>query len=131
MSDKEDPNRLQEKNNTQPTDSSVIRYTRDTLLSLHDSPLVCKPDNMPPLSSWFGEEAGSPSVSKSILNSSSVSKSTDKGIVLGPPKTNFASSLYGGLKRATDTNNSTTPIMSKLSSSTSSTSRHRQVYIYI
>ncbi|CAO3615324.1 unnamed protein product [Cunninghamella blakesleeana] len=134
MVDKEDTNQSQENSNhnnnnhlIESSSSTVIRYSREVLLSLHDSPLVCKPDSMPSLSSWFGEEAGSPSVSKSILNSSTVTKSTDKGIILGPTKTNFASSLYGGLKRTTsDTNNNTAPIMSKLSSSTSSSSRHRQ-----
>ncbi|KAI8093183.1 uncharacterized protein BX664DRAFT_329106 [Halteromyces radiatus] len=109
----------------QHNSSNVLRYTKEILLSLHDSPLVCKPDNMPPLSSWFGEEAGSPAVSKNMLNSSVVSRSTDKSIILGPPKTNFASSLYGGLKRTTDTNGSTNSTSSKLSSSPSR-SRHSE-----
>lgn len=33
--------------------SSIIRYSKETLLSLHDSPLVAKPPDMPPLSTWF------------------------------------------------------------------------------
>lgn len=33
---------------------SVIRYTKDAMISLHDSPLVQKPESMPSLSTWFG-----------------------------------------------------------------------------
>lgn len=32
----------------------VIRYTKDVMIGLHDSPLVQKPENMPSLSTWFG-----------------------------------------------------------------------------
>ncbi|CAO3591948.1 unnamed protein product [Absidia cylindrospora] len=101
---------------TNISSTTILRYSKDTLLSLHDSPLVCKPENMPELSSWFGEEAGSPAVSKNMLNGSVVSRSTDKSIVLGPSKTNFASSLYGGLKRTTESNGGTTSGASKLNS---------------
>ncbi|KAI8980315.1 hypothetical protein BDB01DRAFT_836845 [Pilobolus umbonatus] len=77
----------------------VIRYSRDAMLNLHDSPLVQKPPSMPSLLSWFGEDPDLPS-SKNILNSSIITRtSNDKSIVLGPTKTNFASSLYGGLKK--------------------------------
>ncbi|CAO3589501.1 unnamed protein product [Absidia cylindrospora] len=112
---------------TQTHDSAsnnILRYSKDVLLSLHDSPLVCKPENMPPLSSWFGEEAGSPAAAKTILNSSVVSRSTDKSIVLGPPKTNFASSLYGGLKHTTDSKDNTTLATSRLRQSEDSIRTH-------
>lgn len=47
-------------------------------------------------------------------------KNIDKSIILGPTKTNFASSLYGGLKRTDDGSN--------LTKNQQSTSRHnRQV----
>ncbi|KAG2228997.1 hypothetical protein INT48_004747 [Thamnidium elegans] len=62
---------------------------------------------MPSLSTWFGEDPNSPT-SKSILNGSIITRSsTDKSIILGPTKTNFASSLYGGLKRTDDGSNLT------------------------
>ncbi|KAI8350329.1 hypothetical protein EDC96DRAFT_485862 [Choanephora cucurbitarum] len=78
--------------------TEVIRYTKETMISLHDSPLVQKPENMPSLLTWFGEDPESPA-SKSILNGYVITRtSSEKSIVLGPTKTNFASSLYGGLK---------------------------------
>ena len=46
----------------------------------------------------------------------------DKSIILGPTKTNFASSLYGGLKRTDEGSN-----MSKPPQSNSSRHNHRQV----
>ncbi|KAI8377664.1 uncharacterized protein BYT42DRAFT_352312 [Radiomyces spectabilis] len=97
----------------------VIRYSKDMLLSLHDSPLVSKPDTMPSLSVWFGEDPSS--ANKAILNGAVIPRAIDKSIVLGPPKTNFASSLYGGLKRSEDN------ALSKPSyTSSSSFARHRQ-----
>lgn len=33
---------------------NVIRYTKEIMISLHDSPLVQKPEAMPSLSTWFG-----------------------------------------------------------------------------
>jgi hypothetical protein len=33
---------------------SVIRYTKEQLLALRESPLVKKPDALPPISVWFG-----------------------------------------------------------------------------
>ncbi|CAI2181276.1 12939_t:CDS:10 [Funneliformis geosporum] len=35
---------------------SVLRYTKEQLLALRDSPLVKKPDALPPISVWFGEQ---------------------------------------------------------------------------
>ncbi|KAI8334322.1 hypothetical protein BC941DRAFT_432678 [Chlamydoabsidia padenii] len=123
MSDiEEHPMHQQQDQTTNST--SVIRYSKDVLLSLHDSPLVSKPDTMPSLSSWFSEETGSPAVSKNILNGSTSTKSSDKSIILGPPKTNFASSLYGGLKHTTDTNASKLSSSSRLRQSEDSTRIH-------
>lgn len=32
----------------------VIRYTKEVMIGLHDSPLVQKPEEMPSLLTWFG-----------------------------------------------------------------------------
>lgn len=94
-------------------EETVIRYSKDVMISLHDSPLVQKPESMPSLSTWFGEDPNSPA-SKSILNGAIITRSTsDKSIILGPTKTNFASSLYGGLKRADDSISKNQPLSSR------------------
>lgn len=80
----------------------VIRYSKEFLLSLHDSPLAVKPDNFPGLSLWFGEDWQNVNT-KGVLNGSSSPKTLDKNIVLGPPKTSFNSSVFGGLKQSDDT----------------------------
>jgi hypothetical protein len=41
MSDKEDS-------------ALVIRYSKEVMIGLHDSPLVQKPESMPSLLTWFG-----------------------------------------------------------------------------
>ncbi|CAG8733180.1 26155_t:CDS:2, partial [Racocetra persica] len=126
---------------------NIIRYTREQLLELRESPLVKKPDALPPISSWFGEpvvkkekrnntdgvqdnEKGkqlgqsfvdglnkskddlTAGISKSPLIGSSKSPNGSEPtspkpsgmykIILGPPKTIFASSSVGGLKSAED-----------------------------
>jgi len=50
--DLDDAKRDEEKNKIQT--KSVIRYTKEQLLALRDSPLVKKPDALPPISVWFG-----------------------------------------------------------------------------
>ncbi|GES92586.1 hypothetical protein GLOIN_2v610490 [Rhizophagus clarus] len=45
--------RDEEKNKVQT--KSVIRYTKEQLLALRNSPLVKKPDALPPINTWFGE----------------------------------------------------------------------------
>ncbi|CAO3653959.1 unnamed protein product [Mucor fragilis] len=68
------------------------------------------------------EDPDSPAC-KNILNGSIIARTpTDKSIILGPTKTNFASSLYGGLKRADEG-----PNMSKPPQSNSSRHNHRQL----
>ncbi|KAH8547599.1 hypothetical protein BGW37DRAFT_510111 [Umbelopsis sp. PMI_123] len=79
----------------------VIRYSKEFLLSLHASPLAVKPDNFPGLSLWFGDDWQSLNT-KGALNGSTSPKTLDKNIVLGPPKTNFNSSVFGGLKHSED-----------------------------
>ncbi|KAI8577265.1 hypothetical protein K450DRAFT_253015 [Umbelopsis ramanniana AG] len=79
----------------------VIRYSKEFLLSLHDSPLAVKPDDFPGLSLWFGDDWQSLNT-KGALNGSTSPKTLDKNIVLGPPKTNFNSSVFGGLKHSED-----------------------------
>ncbi|CAO0797090.1 unnamed protein product [Mucor circinelloides] len=102
--------------------TTVIRYTKEVMIGLHDSPLVQKPEEMPSLLTWFGEDPDSPAC-KNILNGSIVTRTpTDKSIILGPTKTNFASSLYGGLKRTDEG-----PNMSKPPQSSSSRHNHRQL----
>ncbi|RGB27793.1 hypothetical protein C1646_768658 [Rhizophagus diaphanus] len=49
----EDAKRDEEKNKVQT--KSVIRYTKEQLLALRNSPLVKKPDALPPINTWFGE----------------------------------------------------------------------------
>lgn len=48
----EDAKRDEEKNKVQT--KSVIRYTKEQLLALRNSPLVKKPDALPPINTWFG-----------------------------------------------------------------------------
>ncbi|RUS20337.1 hypothetical protein BC937DRAFT_95467 [Endogone sp. FLAS-F59071] len=85
----------------------VIRYSRDVLLALQKSPLVKRLDELPALSVWFGEYPAKEASTRRVADGSDTEKqrpsksmSTDKGIVLGPPKMNFASSLFGGLKQS-------------------------------
>lgn len=48
----EDAKRNEEKSKVQT--KSVIRYTKEQLLALRNSPLVKKPDALPPINTWFG-----------------------------------------------------------------------------
>jgi len=50
--DPEDAKRDEEKHETQA--KPVIRYTKEVLLALSNSPLVRKPDALPPINTWFG-----------------------------------------------------------------------------
>ena len=50
--DPEDAKRDEEKSKIQT--KSVIRYTIEQLLALSNSPLVKKPDALPPINTWFG-----------------------------------------------------------------------------
>ncbi|KAI7874483.1 hypothetical protein K492DRAFT_240819 [Lichtheimia hyalospora FSU 10163] len=84
----------------QMNSSSVIRYSRETLLSLHDSPLVAKPPDMPPLSTWFSDDHDA-YISKNILNGSpastrlsGVNNTIDKNVLLAPNKSIFSSASY-------------------------------------
>ncbi|KAI8059326.1 hypothetical protein BC940DRAFT_371940 [Gongronella butleri] len=56
---------------------TTIRYSRDVFVALYNSPLVAKPEAMPALEKWFGEEAGSPAIAKILLNSSIWSQPQD------------------------------------------------------
>lgn len=40
--------------NEQGLSATVIRYTKEVMIGLHDSPLVQKPEEMPSLLTWFG-----------------------------------------------------------------------------
>ncbi|ORZ19152.1 hypothetical protein BCR41DRAFT_395293 [Lobosporangium transversale] len=82
---------------------TVIRYSREFLLECAKSPLVQRPEALPPTSVWFGEA----SKDEPEANNSNGRKSTSKTtlpdrIILGPPKMSFASSSLGGLKRSED-----------------------------
>ncbi|KAG0009311.1 hypothetical protein BGZ80_002522, partial [Entomortierella chlamydospora] len=64
---------------------TVIRYSREFLLECAKSPLVQRPEGLPPKSVWFG-----------------IKTVSAERIVLGPPKMSFASSSFSGLKKAED-----------------------------
>ncbi|KAI9268047.1 hypothetical protein BDA99DRAFT_535566 [Phascolomyces articulosus] len=104
----------------------VQRYSYQVLMSLRDSPLVAKPVDMPPLSTWFGDDPEAP-LSKSVLNgaitSRALANSLDKNVLLAPNKSIFSSQSYGKRSSSTTTNtedNSNTSIRS-----THTTSRYR------
>ena len=80
----------------------VIRYSKEMMIQLHDSPLVKKPDSLPCLSTWFGyvllfwmfkitnhkkksEDPGSP-ILKNILNGSNISRTHSNGVSTGKLK---------------------------------------------
>ncbi|CAG8542999.1 13426_t:CDS:2 [Funneliformis caledonium] len=54
LDNKKDPDDA--KNEKKKVAKSVLRYTKVQLLALRDSPLVKKPDALPPISVWFGEQ---------------------------------------------------------------------------
>ncbi|KAF9974294.1 hypothetical protein BGZ73_002310 [Actinomortierella ambigua] len=87
-----------------PGSDRVIRYSQEFLLACAKSPLVERPTALPPTSEWFGE------LVKEEVDSNrrtpGRSGTSDK-IILGPPKTNFASSSLGGLRRSDDGSNGT------------------------
>ncbi|KAF0462174.1 sequence orphan [Gigaspora margarita] len=69
----------------------MIRYTREELLALRESPLVKKPDRLPPISTWFGE----PVVKKEKRNNAESVQENEKG---KPP----SQSLVDGLNKSKD-----------------------------
>ncbi|EEQ83243.2 hypothetical protein RJZ56_002908 [Blastomyces dermatitidis] len=90
------------------------RYQPSELLQLRDSPLVVKPDNLPPIEEWMGPPPDPPLQKKnlnsrepgpqqdlanrrsSVFESRHISRgSTSEDIVLGPPRTSFASASRG------------------------------------
>ncbi|KAG0064527.1 hypothetical protein BGZ90_002169 [Linnemannia elongata] len=79
---------------------SVIRYSREFLMACAESPLVQRPEALPPTSEWFGEIVKEePEPNNGLRKVPSKSTMPDR-IVLGPPKMSFASSSLGGLKRS-------------------------------
>ncbi|KKZ62043.1 hypothetical protein EMCG_03505 [[Emmonsia] crescens] len=99
------------------------RYQPSELLQLRDSPLVVKPDNLPPLEEWMGPPPDPPLQKKnpnsreqstqqdpanrrsSLFESRHISRgSASEDIVLGPPRTSFASAsrAFGKSIDATD-----------------------------
>ncbi|OAQ36173.1 hypothetical protein K457DRAFT_65194 [Linnemannia elongata AG-77] len=79
---------------------SVIRYSREFLMACAESPLVQRPEALPPTSEWFGARPFC-NINKKITRRTCVCLSIDDyRIVLGPPKMSFASSSLGGLKRS-------------------------------
>ncbi|KAF9111014.1 hypothetical protein BGX27_005520 [Mortierella sp. AM989] len=82
---------------------SVIRYSREFLLECAKSPLVERPEALPPRSVWFGEiTKEEPEASNSGRKLASNKPVSADRIVLGPPKMSFASSSFGGLKKSED-----------------------------
>ncbi|KAI7855569.1 hypothetical protein BDC45DRAFT_83994 [Circinella umbellata] len=109
------------------TKTPVTRYPYQVLMSLRDSPLVAKPVNMPPLSTWFGDDSEAP-LSKSILNgaitSRALANSLDKNVLLAPNKSIFSSQAYGKRSTSTTTNTEDDSNTSTRSSHTSLRYRH-------
>ncbi|OJD19379.1 hypothetical protein AJ78_00649 [Emergomyces pasteurianus Ep9510] len=90
------------------------RYQPSELLQLRDSPLVVKPDNLPPIEEWMGPPPDPPLQKKnpnsreqstqqdpsnrrsSLFEGRHISRgSASEDIVLGPPRTSFASASRG------------------------------------
>ncbi|ORX56932.1 hypothetical protein DM01DRAFT_1406377 [Hesseltinella vesiculosa] len=118
-----------------PSSTSTIRYSKETLIALYQSPLVSKPESMPPLTTWFGEEAGSPTMAKLLLNGSLPTNQPQpqqpqqhdiKDTALYPPKTNFASSLYGGMKRSMENQYNVKASPGRIRQSEDSNRQHRR-----
>ncbi|EEH06734.1 conserved hypothetical protein [Histoplasma capsulatum G186AR] len=105
------------------------RYQPSELLQLRDSPLVVKPDNLPPIEEWMGPPPDPPLQKKasnsreqstqqdtanrrsSLFESRHISRgSTSEDIVLGPPRTSFASASRGLGKSNDTTDRSSTKI---------------------
>ncbi|KAF9119140.1 hypothetical protein BGW39_000531 [Mortierella sp. 14UC] len=81
---------------------SVIRYSREFMMACAESPLVQRPEALPPTSEWFGEIVKEePELNNGLRKMPSKTTMPDR-IVLGPPKMSFASSSLGGLKRSDD-----------------------------
>ncbi|KAI9799828.1 MAG: hypothetical protein M1825_004389 [Sarcosagium campestre] len=107
-----------------------IQYNADQLLRLRESALVCKPAGLPPAQEWMGppaeRSAAKPTLTRakpedhpshndnsgrrpSLFETKNVSRSSATvpgDIVLGPPKTSFASATAGrGLSKTAATSN--------------------------
>ncbi|KAF9081764.1 hypothetical protein BGX23_000470 [Mortierella sp. AD031] len=94
------PTEAQDGRNTEA--DSVIRYSREFLMACAESPLVQRPEALPPTSEWFGEIVKEePDLNNGIRKVASKTAMSDR-IVLGPPKMSFASSSLGGMKRTDD-----------------------------
>ncbi|EER24181.1 hypothetical protein D8B26_002374 [Coccidioides posadasii str. Silveira] len=93
---------------------AIIRYQPEELLRLRESPLVIKPDNLPPIEEWMGPipdptaqkknprdptnqlESANNQRRPSFFESRHISRtSNSEDLVLGPPKTSFASATRG------------------------------------
>ncbi|WEW57764.1 hypothetical protein PRK78_003231 [Emydomyces testavorans] len=92
---------------------AIIRYQPEELLRLRESPLVVKPDSLPPIEEWMGP-LPDPSVQKKnardqgsqlettnqrrsgLFESRHISRTSNSDdLILGPPKTSFASATRG------------------------------------
>ncbi|KAG0366484.1 hypothetical protein BGX24_003672 [Mortierella sp. AD032] len=94
------PTEAQDGPNTEA--DSVIRYSREFMMACAESPLVQRPEALPPTSEWFGEIVKEePELNNGGRKVPSKTTMPDR-IVLGPPKMSFASSSLGGLKRPDD-----------------------------
>ncbi|KAI1291525.1 hypothetical protein EDD11_008859 [Mortierella claussenii] len=81
-----------------PGTDSVIRYSREFLMECAKSPLVERPEALPPTLIWFGEIVKE----EPEVNNAATRKPASKTTLPGPPKMSFASSSLGGLKRSED-----------------------------
>ncbi|PGH26829.1 hypothetical protein AJ80_01409 [Polytolypa hystricis UAMH7299] len=100
----------------------AIRYEIDELLQLRESPLVTKPDSLPPVEEWMGPipdpnalqkkhsnsrdhqgQPETPNKRSSLFEPRHLSRSSNSDeIVLGPPKTSFASASRSSFGKSID-----------------------------
>ncbi|KAF9948558.1 hypothetical protein BGZ65_007985, partial [Modicella reniformis] len=90
------------RDNPKTDDVIVIRYTREFLLECAKSPLVERPEALPPTSAWFGEVTKDDPEANNGSRKLPGKPAVSDRIVLGPPKMSFASSSLGGMKRSED-----------------------------
>lgn len=102
-----------------------MRYTRDELERLRESPLVVRPPNLPPAEDYMGMTAeerktdkrekrdaagvGEPHARRPVLEKHSRSTANPEDIILGPPRTSFASASLARNQKSFDLSDRSTP----------------------
>ncbi|KAI1976445.1 hypothetical protein LOZ53_001874 [Ophidiomyces ophidiicola] len=103
---------------------AIIRYQLEELLQLRDSPLVARPDSLPPIEEWMGpipdpttqrkstrDQPTQPETNhqrrSSLFEARHISRASgSENLVLGPPKTSFASATRNSGKTVETTDKS-------------------------